>query len=372
MANIHFSLAGEGRGHAARARTLVDELRSKHSVTIHTFGDAYSFLSPLYAGTDVGVEEIPGLRFRYDRRGRVDYVRSAAANVSILAQIAKTERRLAERLQRESVDLVLTDFEPALPRAARRAGIPAVSVDHQSVLAYADLSELPFSLRRHAAFLGAFVKRWTPEPSRRVISSFYRPRLRPGVENVRFVGVLLREAVRRVEPTVGEHIVAYVRHGTPDRALDVLAAGPMPVHVYGRGWFAPRGSLVPCEVSETGFLQDLASSFAVVTTAGNQLVGEAIHLTKPVLALPEPGNREQEINAWFLDRSGAGRALGFDRFDASALESFLDDVPRLRGRCRALDVDGTAATLEIIDAAMKGAIDAKSTRAAPASLTAEA
>lgn len=370
MSNIHFSLAGEGRGHAARARTLIDELRKKHSVTVHTFGDAHSFLSPLYAGTDVGVEEIPGLRFCYDRKGRVDYVRSAASNVGVLLEIARATRRLKRRLEHDSVDLVLTDFEPALPRAARAAGVPVLGVDHQSVLAYADLRELPFHLRRHAAFLGAFVKRWTPRPTLRVASSFYRPRRKAGHDDVRFVGVLLRDAVRRVEPTIEDHLVAYVRRGMPDRALDVLAEAPLEVRVYGRGSFTPRGSLVPCEISEHGFLADLASCRAVVTTAGNQLVGEAIHLEKPVLGLPEQGNREQQINAWFLERSGAGRALDFADFDAAALRAFLDEVPALRAACRETPVDGTATTLELIEAAMSGALGATVRTAVPATQTA--
>ncbi|MEM1447910.1 MAG: glycosyltransferase family protein [Planctomycetota bacterium] len=356
MANIHFSLAGEGRGHAARARTLVDELSKRHTVTLHTFGDAYSFLSPLYAGSDVAVEELPGLRFRYDRRGRVDYVRSGLANAPALARIARTSQRLADRLRSERADLVLNDFEPALPRAARRAGVPVLGIDHQSVLAHADLGALPAHLRRHAAFLGFFVKRWTPRADLRVASSFYRPGRKAGSEDVRFVGVLLREAVRRATVTVEDHLVAYVRSGTPDSALDVLARSPIEVRVYGRGWFPPRGALVPREVSEDGFLADLASCTAVVTTAGNQLVGEAIHLDKPVLGLPEPGNREQEINAWFLQASGAGRALDFDRLDDAALRGFLDEVPTLRVACRGTDVDGTRPTLDLIDSALAGGL----------------
>jgi len=372
MSNIHFSLAGEGRGHAARARTLIDELRKKHSVTVHTFGDAYSFLSPLYAGTDVGVEEIPGLRFCYDGRGRVDYLRSAASNVGVLLEIARAARRLRRRLERDSVDLVLTDFEPALPRAARAAGVPVLGVDHQSVLAYADLRDLPFHLRRHAAFLGAFVKRWTPRPTLRVSSSFYRPRLRPGAtEPVRFVGVLLREAVREAIPTEGDHLLAYVRKGTPAAALEVLRRAPLPVRVYGRADLAAGGAIQPMTVSERGFLDDLASCKGVVSTAGNQLVGEAIHLGKPVLAMPEPGNREQEINAWFLDRSGAGISLDFDHLSDRTLARFVEDLPRLHQRCLQLDVDGTRPTLDLVESAMAGALSgSRSTNGTAAARTA--
>lgn len=372
MANLHYSLAGEGRGHAARARSLVDELRKRHDVTIHTFGDAFSFLAPLYAGTGVRVEQIPGLRFEYDRRGRVDYLQSTAKNLPVVAQLVRRHRGLVERLRAEGADLVLCDFEPSLPRAARAAGLPVLAVDHQSVLAFGDLSELPRHLRRHAAFLGAFVKRWTPRPTLRVSSSFYRPRLRPGAsEPVRFVGVLLREAVREAIPTEGDHLLAYVRKGTPAAALEVLRRAPLPVRVYGRADLAAGGAIQPMTVSERGFLDDLASCKGVVSTAGNQLVGEAIHLGKPVLAMPEPGNREQEINAWFLDRSGAGISLDFDHLSDRTLARFVEDLPRLHQRCLQLDVDGTRPTLDLVESAMAGALSgSRSTNGTAAARTA--
>ena len=49
---------------------------------------------------------------------------------------------------------------------------------------------------------------------------------------------------------------------------------------------------------------------AVVSTAGNQLVGEALYLGKPVLVMPERVNFEQAINAHYLEQSGAGWVEG--------------------------------------------------------------
>ena len=63
MATIVYSLAGEGRGHATRVRTIVELLRAEHRFVIFAPGDAYDMLAPLYAGSDVGVIRLPGLHF---------------------------------------------------------------------------------------------------------------------------------------------------------------------------------------------------------------------------------------------------------------------------------------------------------------------
>jgi hypothetical protein len=66
MAHIVFSLSGEGRGHATRVRAVVEHLREQHRLTLRAPADAFDFLAPLYATSEVCVRAIPGLRFHYD------------------------------------------------------------------------------------------------------------------------------------------------------------------------------------------------------------------------------------------------------------------------------------------------------------------
>lgn len=362
MSKLHMSLAGEGRGHATRARTLVEELRRDHEVTLHTFGDAYSFLEPLYRGrTGVEVREIPGVGFRYGRDGRVDYVRTTLGALASLPELVRTTARLTRELETAGADLVVTDFEPLLPRAARRAGIPVVGVDHQSVLAHGDFRRLPRALRSHARFLGAFVDMWTPRPDVRVSSSFYTPAPKRGSEDVEFIGVLLRRAVREAKPVTGEHLVAYLRSGTSPSTIEALRHAPHEVRLYGLGDDVRGGALSPRPISESGFIDDLASCRALVTTAGNQLVGEALHLGKPVLGLPEPGNREQEFNGWFLSESGAGVSVPCASFNLAVLRSFLTSADAYARVARSLDVDGTARAIALIqDVLRSGSAEARS------------
>ncbi|MCL4190878.1 MAG: hypothetical protein KJZ87_03965 [Thermoguttaceae bacterium] len=44
MARIFYNLAGEGRGHAARVRALVERFKHRHEIAIFTSDDAFDFL----------------------------------------------------------------------------------------------------------------------------------------------------------------------------------------------------------------------------------------------------------------------------------------------------------------------------------------
>jgi uncharacterized protein (TIGR00661 family) len=355
MARIHYGLAGEGRGHAVRARTLLEELQHRHRFVVHAPGDAYEFLAPLYVGHPrIDVRCVPGLRWSYGKNRRVALVRSALLSVDYLMRLEGFVAALTRTLQDERSDLVITDFEPALSRAAIRARVPLVAIDHQAFLTTSDFEDLPMGLRRHAAFMGAFVERWAPEPTKRVVSSFYRPKLRAGVGgNVQQTGVLLRAAIRRAAPERAGFLVAYLRPGVPERVLDVLRRAPLEVRLYGRGAGRREGSLVRCRIDEARFLADLVACDGLVSTAGNQLIGEALFLGKPVLAAPELGNREQEINAWFLGRTPGGTATTFADLDDRELATFLARAGASAYTQTRDCYDGTPTALAAIESALE-------------------
>lgn len=348
MARLFLSMSGEGRGHATRARALVEGLEAGHQLTLFAPGDAYAFLQPLYAGSRVRVERLPGLRFAYDARHRLRYLGTLRLVASYLKALPATVAWLSGMMRRERPDLVITDFEMALPRAARRCGVPFLSLDHQHFLCAYDLRGLPWRLRFHAGYMRWIVGAYYSGQAKTVVSSFYFPPLRRGCRRVTQIGVLLRPEVAATTPRPGEHLVAYGRRSMTEPVLEVLGSLGLDVRVYGCGTRPPRGRLTFCAVSEAGFLEDLAGCCALVSTAGNQLVGEALCLGKPVLALPEPNNFEQAINAHFLQAGGAGEAVPMSSFSLGELRRFLD---RLEAHRRCIDrsrLNGLPAALEVI------------------------
>ena len=349
MSRIFYGLSGEGRGHATRVRALVERLREVHDITLFTYGDAYDLLAPLYAGSTVKVKRIPGLRFRY-RDGRMAFAATARGGFCYLTrELRPLVDSLTEKIRRDRPDLVITDFEPSLPRAASRCGTPLVSLDHQHALVVNDFSSLPCRLRWAGDGLGSFVRAFCKGAVRTIVSSFYAPPVKPSyLKKAVQVGVLLRPEVAAARPERGGHLVAYLRRFAPDGLLTALKNAGIPVRVYGLGSRPSDGPLTFRAVSETSFLHDLASSEALVCTAGNQLVGEALHLGKPVFAIPERGNLEQAINAHFLKASGAGDAVPPQRVRTGDLWRFLDRLGAFRDAIGPGRQDGTLRAMEAL------------------------
>ena len=348
MAKIVFSLAGEGRGHATRVRTVVDDLCRDHQLILLAPSVAYDLLSEAYHdAADVTVLRIPGLQFRY-RGQRLSYLKSLWEALPYLCQLPASVARVEALLQRERPDLAITDFEPILPRAAERCKIPYISFDHQHFLVVNDLSRLPWRLRWRAGILRLTIGRFYRRQCRTIVSSFYRPPVRQGCRNVVLTGVLLRRQILDARPVVGNHLLVYMRRFLGPSLLDALLACGRPVRLYGLGRLPAQENICYFDIDEENFLEDLVTCDAVVSNAGNQLVGEALYLQKPMLALPEPGNFEQAINGHFLRESGAGDSIAPERLNARCLQDFLRQLPRYRQQILPEAVLGNRQALQVI------------------------
>lgn len=347
MATLYYSVMGEGRGHAARARALVDRLKSSETVpgageagaggpaarvVLYSSYEALDFLTAAYKDDPaVEVRATQGLRFHYTQ-GRLDLIKTIRQGLGLWWNLRSVVEQRAQEMRRDKPDLVICDFEPTVPRAAHRCGVPVLSLDHQHFMVAYDLSGLPFGLRAWAWAMSWAVWAFGIGQQKTVVTAFYRPPLRCGFEDVVQVGPILRPAVREARPVVGQHLLAYLRKSTPDRVLEVLAKSKHPVRVYGLGEQPPRGALTFRKIDETTFLEDLASADAVVAASGNQLMGEALFLGKPVLALPERQHHEQRINAHFLAAMGGGVAHELEAFTAEDFADFMERREGFRNR----------------------------------------
>ena len=352
MPRIAISLCGEGRGHATRISTLVERLAPGHELLVYTSADAHGFLRRQFAGLEdrVRLEEIPGVVFQYTA-GRLDVMRSIAAGLDYQArQLGPLVDRMIRELEAFGGDLAITDFEPALPRAAGRLGVPVVSVDHQHFLLAYDLDSLPWSLQWNAWFMSRAVWMYVTEAADTVVSAFFRPPLRRGWEHVVQVGPLLRREIVAARPADEGFVLSYLRRHTPFSAVEAIAACGLPVRIYGLGEREPLGGCSFHAIDERRFVADLAASRCLVSAAGNQLIGEALHLGKPLLVLPERAHSEQLMNSHFLAAMGCGEFALLEevtpervREFLARLDGFAPALAAVRGR-----MDGTDAVLEVI------------------------
>ena len=350
MATIVYSLAGEGRGHAARARAMIDALGADHRFLVLTSGDAFRFLEPFYRNNDaVEVRRVPGVHFHYTN-GKMDLLRSFGAGLVFKHRTRRFMTRVERIVDRAKPAVAVVDFEPLLPRVARRLGIPIVSLDHQHFLVTYDLSSLPISLRRWAWGMRIAIGMYRIRPRKIIVSAFFKPPLKKGREDVVQAGPLLRSEVFKYHPTKERYLLSYLRSTTPPEIIEGLKRVDREVRVYGVGERSREKNLVFKPIDERTFLADLSGCAGVIAATGNQLIGESLYFGKPFFGIPERVHHEQRINACFLRQMGCGdwrfledvRPEDFVGF-SETLHTYAEGLNDTRGQ-----IDGTQTAAEAL------------------------
>ncbi len=352
MATIIYSMCGEGRGHATRVQTIVEMMVPRHRFILLAARDAYEHLQSRFHGNPmVSVRRLPGLFFAY-RNHQVDYLRSVMAAAPYLARLSAMVCYVSRMIEREQPALAITDFEPVLPRAARQQKIPCISLDHQHFLSVSSFQKMPLRFRWRGWFLRCSIPLFYSSQAGEAVSSFFHLPPRSGTEHIPRLGVLLRnnilQAASEKQSSRG-HLLVYVRRHAPESLWNTLRRSGRPAIVYGLGNRPAHDGIEFREISEEGFVHDLATCECLITTAGNQLVGEAFSLNKPVLAIPEPGNFEQQLNAWLVMQSQGGWSTCFEQMTPHLLQQFLLAIPAFRENLSHLEVCGNAAARKFIE-----------------------
>lgn len=324
------------------------------------------------AGTDAeaGPHRVEPLRIRAgvpdgSLSPRRTILRNTLPALGLFLCAGRSFRRVASLADRFLPDLVISDFEPYLSRLARLRGIPLLAIDHQHFLtesALPDLRDWQKSLMLKLFQLGTFLL--GGRPNRIITSSFHHFPRRRGSRAV-FVGPFIPDTLRRLHPEDGEAVVVYLKQPAYlELLLPVLTADAGTSFRIFSAWGdkAPRG--LPGNIRLEGidrdrFLGALAQSRALVTTAGNQVVGEAIYLRKPVLAFPEPDVLEQELNAMALNRSGFGESFRLKEFTEAAWSGFQARIPAYRQRMASAysdrdRLDGRGRTQRVLGRMLRG------------------
>jgi uncharacterized protein (TIGR00661 family) len=198
------------------------------------------------------------------------------------------------------------------------------------------------------------IRAMIPRPDVSLVTTFFSGE--PRNDRTFLFPPIVRSDVLRSEPTRGEHILVYLTHGF-ESFIEQLREFPREkFFVYGYDRDEQCGNVFFRPFSNDAFLADLASSKAVMATAGLTLISESLYLRKPYLALPMKGQFEQELNAYQLERAGYGlrlqemqpQAIGYflyrlAEFEASLASYEPDDNSSIKSKLDSLLADNCAA-----------------------------
>lgn len=342
---ILYGVHGYSRGHATRAAAVLSELVERHEVMILAGPDAYDLLKGTY-----DVIPIPSLRFVYGENGRISTRATLRNNLPLLSDLlleGKRSREIDLRVRAFQPNVAICDAEPWTHRAAARLRIPRVSFDHFGIMVHCRVPLAAGDRLRSALDRFAY-RSLMGRPERILVSSFYSAP--PKGDHVRVIGPLLGEEVRRVRVRPKDHLLVYLNNGhhqlTPTLEAALRGAG-VPLVVYGAQRDGVDGHLDFRPPSRMGFLEDLASARAVISTAGNQLVGEALFFGRPLLVLPED-TVEQRMNGAAVARLGVGETMDFSELTTARLTAFVDRLPTYAEAARTHAHDGRRDALTLL------------------------
>ena len=322
---VLYGVTGEGMGHAMRSRVVLEHLLAAgHQVEIMASGRAAEFLGKRFAD----VNTIHGLHMILEEN-RVRPGKTLWSNV--LQGVLGVPRNIAayfELIAAFEPEVVISDFESWTYYYGRTHRLPILSIDNMQVIHRCELpADIIEGNRVSFELTKAFIKTKLPSCDAYYITSFFRPPARK--PDTYLFPPILRPEILAAKPVAGDHLLIY--QSGPNAALQTaLAATGLECRIYGmRPGLTEEhreGNLRFLPFSEAGFISDLATCRAVIAGGGFTLMGEAVFLHKPMLALPLEGQFEQWLNAKYLEREGYGMCtLTLD--DPTILPRFLDKTP---------------------------------------------
>lgn len=345
---ILYGVVGEGMGHAMRSRVILEHLISHdHEVEIMASGRAVDFLSKRFDG----VNRIHGLHMIYEEN-QVRIGKTALSNVLGGATgIPKNIAAYFELFTSFRPQAVISDFESWAYLYAKTHRLPILSIDNMQIINRCTLPE-PIIEGHTAEFqlTKTFIKSKLPFCDEYFITTFFRPPVRK--EKTRLFPPILRPEILNANRRAGAHLLVYTTGEGNQSIAESLRRTGLECRIYGMKRNLTEeevdGNLRYQPFSEDKFIDDLASSRAVIAGGGFTLMGEAVYLRKPMLAVPLARQFEQVLNARYLELEGYGRyAESLD--DPKTILDFVAALPKYEAKLERYTQDGNKSILGALD-----------------------
>ena len=335
---ILYGVVGEGMGHAIRSRVVLGHLLEQgHECEVIASGRAVDFLSKHFDD----VHRIHGLHMVYEDN-RVKARKTVMSNLR--ASIKGVPNNIAayfKLIDDFRPEVVVSDFETWAYLYGQVHNIPVISIDNMQIINRCSHSKMIRQGHRTTFRLTrALIKGKLPGCEHYLITTFFRPPIRK--KRTTLVPPILRHEILAATATRGEHLLVYQTGEGYTALIDALSKSGFECRIYGMRRDITQeqveGNLRYQPFSETRFIDDLASSRAVIASGGFTLMGEAVYLRKPMLCVPLAGQLEQIFNARYLALEGFG--LAAKAVESPTLAAFVENLPRYEAALSHYQQDG--------------------------------
>lgn len=293
MVKLGLACNGEGFGHVSRMVTFYEALKDRYQLVLFAPRTVHDFLR--CKAPDAKVVEVPHMHLA-KVADRINYYRTFSENLSTFLHLRRNIVRVSALLKESGIRALINDYEPFSAMAAGRNSIPVLQFNHPGIVINSP-SISPAALA--AKLLARFMM---PNFDRRIFVSFYNGD----------VGPMIRRELAEAPLSCGDYYLVSLKESYRKPVLKKLHR--MGIRNY---------RLFPNPGED--YVEAVAGCKAIITSAGHQTLSEALHMKKPVFAIPQKGQFEQLLNARMLAASGRGN-FGSIRNLESSLTRFIRDL----------------------------------------------
>jgi uncharacterized protein (TIGR00661 family) len=325
---VLFIVQGFGRGHMTQTismRQLLEKEGYEICAVLMGGGDQATIPAFFKASfSDIPITQFISPEFITRNNRSIQIGKTIWYNFRRLRKYKKSIDQIDVEVKKYRPDLLLNFYDPlvGLYMRSKRPAIPLVCIAHQY------LGEHP-SFRfpeGHVLDRIALMKysRLTCSGATLVLALSFYPLRDFDRKKLRVVPPLLRDAVHKQKIQDKSFYLVYLAvRGYRDDIIKWHRKNPETVlHVFSdqpqdEACLEIRPNLFFHKLSETKFLEMMASCKGLITTAGFESVCEAMYLNKPVFMIPVEGHYEQMCNSRDGFRAGAGiydKKYNIDRF----------------------------------------------------------
>lgn len=316
---ILYAIQGTGNGHIARAQDIIPHLEQ--------YGDVHNFVSGAQADLSLPFPvkyKSKGLSFYFGKQGGVNLIKTLSQNN------ARDLMREIKDFPVEKYDVVVNDFEPITAWAAKKKGVPLVSLSHQS----------------------AFLSKKSPRP--KIADPFAEWLFRNYAPTKKYIGFhfqeydkniltpVIRPLIRQARPTDGGHYTVYLPSYDDQKLCQLLSKfKKIRWQIFSKhcqkAYTIDRINVYP--VSGQAFVESMVSSRGVLCGAGFETPAEALYLGKKLLVVPMQMQYEQQCNAVALKKMGVPRIKKLKKKSLKTIDEWLQqdkvievDYPDVAGK----------------------------------------
>ena len=300
---ILYAIQGTGNGHVARALDVIPILKKFGNVDIALSGNQSDIQLPW----DIKYR-FRGAGFIFGTKGGVDFLKTIR-NISLpdlLLEIFKVPVR--------DYDLVINDFEPVVAWACKFKAKQCIGVSHQSAVLHENAPR-----PKIRSVVGKAILKYYAPTSRNY--GFHFKSLGEG-----FFNPVIRQDIRRVQPSEGNHFTVYLPAYSDEAIVDFLSeydeVNWEVFSKHNKEAFTHKNVKI-CPVDKTGFVNSMVSSKGVLCNAGFETPSEALFLKKKLCILPMTGQYEQHCNAAMLESMGVPVYSTLSKVDEAEFRNWL-------------------------------------------------